>query len=724
MRAHRRRQTAIGLIATVTLLGCGLAPAAARVLSRAHSAPGCNPVLFIGARGSSEYGPGSAHWPKGGNATDGFGGEVKEVYEKVSAGLSRNPVAYSVDYGADGVQTLFHDYPKYFRDLSVGVTWVMDKLRSRASACPDQQIVLAGYSQGAMVMHRVVRMLGTARAGAAILARIAAVVLVGDGDQVPHDNVTRFGTAGAGAHGIGLALRTVSRSSNAKLPPGIGSRVLEVCNKHDIVCGWTDLDLACLDIGIPTLPCANGVYIHLHYPGRKPLADAAAQAAADLRARLGLTTWGPAIEVPGTAALNNGGNAQVFSVSCASAGNCAVGGTIFGRGGPAFVASEVNGTWHKAIAVPGTTALSGGAGAVVESVSCPSAGNCGAGGYYASGHGQLQAFVASEVNGTWHTAIEVPGTAALDVGGLAQVFSVSCATVGSCVAGGVYEDGSGHGQAFVASEVNGTWRTAIEVPGTAGGGATVISVSCRTAGTCDAGGEYIDGSGTYKVFVASEVDGTWRTAIEVPGTAALNAADVWVSSLSCGSAGNCALGGYFTSSSSHGQTFVASEVNGTWGKATEVPGTAIFGPATVSSVSCAPQGSCVAGGSYTSSTGHGQAFVAADVNGIWGRAIDVPGAAGVNASVGTQVGPVSCGSAGNCAAGGEYIDGSGSYEVFVAREVNGAWRKAIEIPGTGALSTGEIYVNSMSCPPTGGCAAGGYYTDGTGHQQAFVASQP
>ena len=34
----------------------------------------------------------------------------------------------------------------------------------------------------------------------------------------------------------------------------------------------------------------------------------------------GLVSWGSAIEVPGTAALNVGGNATVNSVSCPSAG--------------------------------------------------------------------------------------------------------------------------------------------------------------------------------------------------------------------------------------------------------------------------------------------------------------------------------------------------------------------------------------------------------------------
>ncbi len=566
MRVHPHRRTAIGLLATATLLTGALAPAAASALSRAHSASGCNPVLFLGARGSGEYGPGSANWPKGRKADDkyGFGPEVNEVYRKVSAGLSANLEAHSVDYGADRVTTLFHDYPKYFRDLQAGETWVMDKLTSRASACPRQLIVLAGYSQGAMVMHRVVRALARTRADAAIAGRIAAVVLVGDGDQVPHDNVTRFGTAGAGAHGIGLALRTISHSSAAKLSPGIGSRVLEVCDKHDIVCGWTDLDLVCLDIGIPTLICAHGVYVHLHYPGSTPLANAAAQAAADLRARLaGGGTWGTAIEVPGTAALNAGGNATMASVSCASPGNCAAGGTYIDADAyqQAFVVSQVNGTWRTAVEIHGT-ALNGQA-AGVNSVSCASPGNCSAGGSYGDNYYSDEAFVVSEVNGTWGTAVEVPGTPALNTG-TAYVASVSCASAGNCSAGGEYTDASGHQQAFVVSQVNGTWRTAVEAPGTAalntGGTAYVNSVSCGAAGNCSAGGYYSETNGDQQAFVVSQVNGTWRTAIAVPGAAALNdGVGGGVASVSCASAGNCSAGGEYTDASGDGQVFVDSE---------------------------------------------------------------------------------------------------------------------------------------------------------------------
>jgi hypothetical protein len=86
------------------------------------------------------------------------------------------------------------------------------------------------------------------------------------------------------------------------------------------------------------------------------------------------------------------------------------------------------------------------------------------------------------------------GPAALSSGAVDSIVSVSCASAGNCAAGGQYRDSSKHFQAFVASEVNGTWRAAIEVPGTAalngGGHAEVDSVSCGSAGNCSAGGSY------------------------------------------------------------------------------------------------------------------------------------------------------------------------------------------------------------------------------------------
>ena len=51
-------------------------------------------------------------------------------------------------------------------------------------------------------------------------------------------------------------------------------------------------------------------------------------------------TWGEAEEVPGTAALNAGGEAYVSSLSCAPMGNCTAGGTYSSSGFQVFVVDD------------------------------------------------------------------------------------------------------------------------------------------------------------------------------------------------------------------------------------------------------------------------------------------------------------------------------------------------------------------------------------------------
>jgi cytochrome c551/c552 len=459
-----------------------------------------------------------------------------------------------------------------------------------------------------------------------------------------------------------------------------------------------------------------------------PVAPAAATAAGALGG-----TWGTAEEVPGTAALNSGGNAIPNSVSCASAGNCSAGGdyTDGSSHQQAFVINETNGTWGAAEEVPGTATLNPGGFAQVASVSCASAGNCSAGGDYKDASSRQQAFVVNETNGTWGTAKEVPGTVTLNPGGDAGIKSVSCASAGNCSAGGSYADASGFLQAFVVNETNGTWGTAKEVPGTAALNtiaAAINSVSCTSAGNCSAGGDYTDSSGNVQAFVVNETNGTWGTAKEVPGTAALNqGGDARVMSVSCTSAGNCSAGGHYVDSSFGFQLFVVNETNGTWGTAEEIPGTATLnkdGDADTDAVSCGAAGNCSAVGYYTDGLGHHHAFVANETNGTWGTAKDVPGTATLNQGGIAATDAVSCPSAGNCSAVGTYKDGSGKFQVFVANETNGTWGTAEEIPGTATLNSGEYAVAStVSCASAGNCSAGGDYKDASGHTQAFVVSQ-
>jgi hypothetical protein len=321
--------------------------------------------------------------------------------------------------------------------------------------------------------------------------------------------------------------------------------------------------------------------------------------------------------------------------------------------------------------------------------------------------------------------IEVPGLGALSRGkhGYSRVNALSCPSAGNCAAGGHYEGGRGATQqGFVAVERNGRWRTATGVPGLAalnkGRFASVVSVSCSSARSCTAGGYYGDADlHDSRGFVAAEKNGTWRKAVTFP------ADDGSVDSLFCTSAGNCAAGGSYTGKVAQ-QGFVVVERHGVWGTATTVPGLAALntgGNAQVNGVSCASAGNCVAGGYYENHLGL-RGFASVERNGRWGQATAVPGLAALAKRGGqTQVLAVSCARAGRCALGGSYIDRSGHRQGFVDTWRNGVWGTPVPVPGLPALNQGgSAGVGALSCPRPGTCAAGGFYTSRTGHIQGWV----
>jgi hypothetical protein len=450
--------------------------------------------------------------------------------------------------------------------------------------------------------------------------------------------------------------------------------------------------------------------------------------------------WSPAIEVPGTAALNAGSYADVEAVSCATPGNCAAGGYYSNQWGgqEAFVVDETNGTWGTAMQVPGTTIPNGMHLADVSSIACPTAGNCVAGGSYFGSAGPTP-FVVSEVDGTWGTAQDLPGMSSLNIGGDgAGVDSVSCASAGNCTAGGTYSESAGaEFQPFVVDETDGTWGTAIEVPGMSGlnigHDGHLTAVSCRTAGNCAAVGFYQDASFRPQAFVVDERNGTWSTAVKVPGTTALETGGgAELDSVSCPADGNCVAGGsygHYAESGDTGQPFLVAETNGTWGTATEVSGAEALnhGLARVESVSCGTVGNCAAGGFYTDGAGNTEVFVVDETSGSWDSAIQLPGTAGLNhGGLTDRLRTVSCGAAGACVAAGYYGTDDTSadgYHAFVASEANGIWSAAIEVPGTAALSPGgAARVDSVSCVSAHDCAAGGTYRDASGNFQAFLST--
>ena len=414
-------------------------------------------------------------------------------------------------------------------------------------------------------------------------------------------------------------------------------------------------------------------------------------------------------------------------MSCGSAGNCAAGGfyTDSSDRYQAFIASEVNGVWRPAVQVRGVGALNTGGRATITSVSCASAGNCSAGGYYTlpspspvPANGNFQAFVVNEIHGTWGAAQLIPGLTALDTEhGPDLVQSVSCASAGNCSAGGDYTPttvSDSGGNAFVVSETDGHWGTAQELPGVAtlglGDYTNIISVSCTAPGDCAAGGDYAGFEFRAQPFVATQTDGIWGSAEALAGMSGISPNDGadQMLALSCASAGECSAVG------DGDRPFVVSETNGIWGSAEQVPGLAALDPASESSltsVSCGSLGNCAAGGSYPDAASHlPLAFVVNEVDGTWGTVHPIPRLPGLNKDASGVITVLSCVSAGTCSAVGTYSTPTANGgAVYAVDESNGTWG-AVHTIAVGALGS-DVDFTSISCVSGGACSAAGFDVD-------------
>jgi Bacterial Ig-like domain (group 3) len=439
--------------------------------------------------------------------------------------------------------------------------------------------------------------------------------------------------------------------------------------------------------------------------------------------------WAHAEQAPGIATLDNGGGGALEAVACPAQGACTAGGFYsdgVSKKQQGFVIGESSGLWGTAEDVPLVPQLNTGGSADVLAVACLAAGECGAGGFYRDATG-LEAFMGSEVSSTWDGSIELPGS-----GGNAQIDAEACPAFGRCVVGGYIADSHGNRQPFVDEQSN-AWPTAEPVLGNLNKGSfgEVTSLSCTSLGSCVAGGFYTDAKGGRQAFVVTQAHGDWGPMTQLAGS--LNKGEnAQVNQVSCGVSPNlvsvitCAAVGFYAPSANHGQAFTATMANGKWGPAVMVPGSAALdkgGFAQLNSVSCPTAGNCSAGGSYMASSASTQPMVVTEKNGTWGTAIVVPGSATLNTGKNMSVTHVSCVSPGTCSAAGGFHTSNHSQGVWVASQKGGTWGTAGTIPGLSGLATGgQAEVNGLSCATSDSCGLVGDYTTMTGSQQPFVVS--
>lgn len=334
-----------------------------------------------------------------------------------------------------------------------------------------------------------------------------------------------------------------------------------------------------------------------------------------------------------------------------------------------------------------------------------------------------------ESAGTWATGVEagLPADAATSNTspiGRMNLNSVSCASAGNCSAVGYYWDSSGNLQGLLMTETAGTWATGVKAHLPVGAGTNpgvdLTSVSCSSAGNCAAAGDYTDSSGNVQGLLVSESSGTWQTGVKatLPSGPATNP-QVSLTSVSCPSVGECGAVGDYRDSAGNLQGLLLSQSSGTWGTGVKLtaPGDVMpspFSGISLTSVSCASAGDCSAVGHYLDSSDAGQGLLVGETGGTWGSGIRAtpPANAGADGD-GVRLSSVSCSSAGNCGAVGEYIDTSGGFaqEGLLLDESGGTWGTGVEavLPGDAASPNAGAFLYSISCPSAGTCSAVGVY---------------
>ena len=441
-------------------------------------------------------------------------------------------------------------------------------------------------------------------------------------------------------------------------------------------------------------------------------------------------SWSTGIEASLPANANADPVPDFSSVSCASAGNCTAVGSYYDSSGqyPGLVLSESGGTWSTGIEAPLPASATG--MSFLRSVSCASAGNCTAVGYYIDSSLQGQGLLLSQSGGTWSTGTEAPLPAnANTTSQNADVYSVSCASAGNCTAVGQYKDSLGNNETVLFTESGGSWSTGIvaPVPANAGGsGYYISSVSCASAGDCTAVGRYGDSSGHSQGLLLSESGGSWSTGVEAPLPANANASPgVDLRSVSCASPGDCTAVGSYSDSQGNPEGLLLSESGGSWSTGIEasLPANVDVDPGVfLQSVSCSTAGDCTAVGGYNDNLGNYQGVLLTESGGTWSTGIE---ASRPNPSPSQSYTPssVSCASAGDCAAVSDYNDIAGYAQGELLDESGGTWSTATEAPvPANGKGTGSHLV-SVSCASAGNCTAVGSYVDNNNHGQGLLLSE-
>jgi hypothetical protein len=217
------------------LVGAGAVAGAALIslaAGPAQAAPGCPDVHWIGVAGSGERDDPSVDAGMGRVVYNSLS-DLSRWVQQDGRTMTAEAVVYpAAPVPADGDLL---GWGGFMSSVDAGVAALGNQYAAFTQQCPASRVVLAGYSQGAMVVHRNLTALSAS-------PNLAAALLVADGDRLPADPTVNLGTATAlPGTGKGVAQDwPILAHAPAPLPVSVGSRTISVCDRGDAVCDYDE----------------------------------------------------------------------------------------------------------------------------------------------------------------------------------------------------------------------------------------------------------------------------------------------------------------------------------------------------------------------------------------------------------------------------------------------------------------------------------------------------
>lgn len=369
---------------------------------------------------------------------------------------------------------------------------------------------------------------------------------------------------------------------------------------------------------------------------------------------------------------------SLAAVSCVTQSDCtAVGSASLGT----LIEHWTGNAWvHQPSGAPQRSAGTG--------ISCPAPAACVVAGYALTGNKIPVPLLDSDTGGGWQVAAGVPAPGGAVTAGLS---AVSCSSPGLCTAVG--DQTSVRGlvtSALVERLAGGVWTTQSVV-----GASSLVGVTCSDDSHCVAAG-YLGGRGITSSVVESWTGTVWKSVV-LPQLAGSTESDL--RAVSCASATSCLAVGEYSDASGNPRALAAELSDGQW-QLLPVPLPAGTADATLTGVSCVGSRCTVVG---NGSTTHGQPRLLIEV---WnGTAWTIQHAAVPTGAIQVQLQAVSCAAASTCTLVGSWLGGAQGDQYSLVEQRTGVSWAVVPTPNPAGVVSSPL--QAVSCA-VAGCAAVGY----------------